>query len=301
MSANTAPQTFSKNGYTIAHRHFCHSVSTNSALITAVRNSLLPSDSLHLYTADSQSGGRGQYERTWLSPQGNVYLSLYVPSNPDLVTANALQLHRLTGALSLFVGLALWQIPLIQRLNSALSIAHLPQLQVKWANDLGFYDPDNLIFHKLAGILIEPVLAHHTLLGVVIGVGFNVAIAPPISDGLYTATSYNTLSTKVKLETSDYQAFYAPITDALLNAVCEHNRCTLPYRHITLSDDFIQRFNCAHALHEKPIAIYAQTATTPTVTGICQGIGTDGALLLDTAHGTQPIFAGMAKRLPSTV
>lgn len=260
---------------TTSHTHKNKSRSTNTELIDAIQSGHLPYTTPHLYTADEQSGGRGQHGRSWLSPNGNVYLSLYVPigSPPHL--------KRLSGALSLCVGLALVQMPIITAINQKRQSDNLPPIMVKWANDLGFYK-DKGLFYKLAGILIEPVAKEQTCVGVVIGVGLNVTIAPHIKDGLYHAVSLSELGC-----TLDKTALYSPICQALWQAVVWHNK----QNH--LSDDFIKRFNAMHALHGKHVAVYPQNERTISHSGLCTGIDPSGALLLDDSL----IFDGMAVRV----
>lgn len=124
----------------ICHHHFECINSTNTELCSAIKTQALSAKDSQLFTADTQTNGRGQYDRQWQSPQGNVYLSLYLPINQH-------HLHRLTGALSLCVGLALWQMPLIQTLNKQRQKKHLAPILVKWSNDLGVYLPDGLPDH----------------------------------------------------------------------------------------------------------------------------------------------------------
>ncbi|MBP6496906.1 MAG: biotin--[acetyl-CoA-carboxylase] ligase, partial [Psychrobacter sp.] len=61
------------------HHHLASSGSTNSELIAALQNGRLNAAEMHLLTAETQSAGRGQHGRSWQSPRGNVYLSLYHP------------------------------------------------------------------------------------------------------------------------------------------------------------------------------------------------------------------------------
>ena len=140
------------------HRHVVSSPSTNSELIDAIRDGALCAGEVHLLTAETQTAGRGQRERSWQSPRGNVYLSLYHPVQMPV-----------SGLLSLIIGVELAKMPIIQMLNTQLQAQGLTPIGVKWANDLGFYNTqetdkntqetdENLIyFSKLAGILIEPV------------------------------------------------------------------------------------------------------------------------------------------------
>ena len=98
-----------------------------------------------LVVSQTQSQGRGQSQREWLSPpSGNIYLS------------TLLTLQRpVDGRLSLECGLNILHCP---------SLQHIPNLKLKWANDL--YSNAG----KWGGILIEPIHSHQ----VVVGVGINL-------------------------------------------------------------------------------------------------------------------------------
>lgn len=259
----------SYQGGAISHTHKVCSSSTNTELIGAIQSGQLPAVAPHLYTADRQNAGRGQHGRSWLSPAGNVYLSLYLPTPTHL--------HKLDGSLSLCVGLSLVQMPIMTAINQKRQRQHLPPIMVKWANDLGIYDG---VFYKLAGVLIEPVIKTH-LVGVVIGVGLNLSVAPAITDGLYHATSLYQLDPSCTLDAHD---LYAPICQALLAASDTHNA------QAHLNGEFIHTFNKTHILHGKHVTIYPQNKRTISHCGLCTGIDPNGALLLDDL----PVFHGMA-------
>lgn len=213
------------------HRHVDHSHSTNSQLIEEICQNKLDANKVHLLTAGRQSAGRGQHGRHWQSPTGNLYLSLYCPTplytqalNSQVPqhnwtndsTSSSLSLlpqppksPQLSGMLSLCVGYALTSLPFVQNLNERLLANHHPKIGVKWANDLGFYlpVPDShsssipiqksklpipfYKFYKLAGTLIEPVWLEGKLLGVVVGVGMNINVAPTISTTPAIASHYH--------------------------------------------------------------------------------------------------------------
>jgi BirA family biotin operon repressor/biotin-[acetyl-CoA-carboxylase] ligase len=112
--------------------------------------------------ANQQTRGRGRHGRGWISPAGNLYASVLLPSAGPL-TASA--------QLSFVAGLAL---------ADALE-RHAPQgtpIRLKWPNDV-------LIGRaKVAGILLETVAAAS---GVVVGTGVNIVSCP--SNTPYPATS----------------------------------------------------------------------------------------------------------------
>ncbi|OTG83912.1 biotin--[acetyl-CoA-carboxylase] ligase [Acinetobacter sp. ANC 4648] len=102
-----------------------------------------------LVCSEMQTQGRGQHQRTWISPVGNIYLSTL------LETRTALD-----GRLALEIGLNVLQSP---------SLKALKHLQIKWPNDL--YSPQG----KWGGILVEPISPHQAI----VGIGLNLMPLPP--------------------------------------------------------------------------------------------------------------------------
>lgn len=119
-----------------------------------------------LVCADEQTAGRGRRGRTWLSPPGNLHLSLVM--RPGGAPARAAQLG-FVAALGLGDALATLAGPRLQ-------------LRYKWPNDVLAGG------RKLAGILLESeTSANDSVDFVVIGVGTNLAFSP--SDVEFPATS----------------------------------------------------------------------------------------------------------------
>ncbi|MFV5491491.1 biotin--[acetyl-CoA-carboxylase] ligase [Acinetobacter sp. ASP199] len=96
-----------------------------------------------LVSSRTQTQGRGQRQRQWISPEGNIYLSTLL--NTEI---------PIDGRLALEVALNILQMPSLQGLD----------LQVKWPNDL--YSQNA----KWGGILVEPISAYQA----VVGVGINL-------------------------------------------------------------------------------------------------------------------------------
>lgn len=102
-----------------------------------------------LVSSEIQLQGRGQQQRAWASPQGNIYMSCLLKTQKPL-----------DGRLALEIALNILQMPSLQSLAS---------LQVKWPNDL--YSPQG----KWGGILVEPIDAQSA----VVGVGINLYAFSP--------------------------------------------------------------------------------------------------------------------------
>lgn len=143
-SANIPPPAISSCGDWTLHEHRAVSstnlLAANLSAWTAIR-------------ADTQSAGRGRFQRTWISDRGGLWLSAVVP-----LGQGALERRTLPLAAGLAVCNALHELGLRARL--------------RWPNDVMVND------RKLAGLLIDqfvPGLA-------VIGVGLNVTNHPETLD-----------------------------------------------------------------------------------------------------------------------
>lgn len=288
----------------IDHRHLDSCPSTNTALIEDIKSGTLDAKALQLLTANQQSAGRGQRTRSWQSPVGNVYLSLYHPiTNP------------VSGLLSLIVGQRLVEMPIIQTLNKELLGQNLTPIQVKWANDLGYYQstqepsPPNsksqslLYFNKLAGILIEPVWQQGKMLGVVIGVGLNVKATPKLNQSNREGMSYHALSladinnllaknSKNSMNLPSLNEIYQQISQALIHAVADFEKLVIEQNQTETpnTNAFLQKFNQVDALRGKSVIINQDSAwgnadTHQTMSGKVIGIDGNGCLQLQRDDG----------------
>lgn len=106
----------------------------------------------HALVARRQTGGRGRQGRRWLSPTGNLYLSLFARLPRPLVGL---------GGFSLALGIALCRM---------LRQQGLPTVELKWPNDL------QVDGRKLGGLLVE--IAEHGAgrCALVVGLGLNLAM-----------------------------------------------------------------------------------------------------------------------------
>eukprot|EP00996_Jenningsia_fusiforme_P000706 NODE_1638_length_1462_cov_64.396320_g1479_i0.p1 GENE.NODE_1638_length_1462_cov_64.396320_g1479_i0~~NODE_1638_length_1462_cov_64.396320_g1479_i0.p1 ORF type:complete len:411 (+),score=60.15 NODE_1638_length_1462_cov_64.396320_g1479_i0:195-1427(+) len=114
-----------------------------------------------LVSADLQTQGRGTKTREWLSPNGNVFMTLAVR---DSSLAHS-RLHLLPLETALVV---LKTIQTVSKMNSS---TNCPPVQLKWPNDVV------IAKKKVAGCLIENSSGYFF-----IGVGINVQVAPPVKD-----------------------------------------------------------------------------------------------------------------------
>ncbi|KRU22696.1 biotin--[acetyl-CoA-carboxylase] ligase [Psychrobacter piscatorii] len=292
------------------HRHVASSASTNSELIAALQDGTLDAATVHVLTAETQSEGRGQLGRSWQSPRGNVYLSLYHPVHMPI-----------SGLLSLIIGFELAKMPVIQALNEQLQAQGLTPIGVKWANDLGFYPSQDvkralldsgeahqqtLPFQKLAGILIEPVTKSGKLVGVVLGIGLNVKAAPTLtaqtSEGMsYQAISLQDIYAVLQPATQatrlpDLQTLYQQMSKALMAAMTRFEHLTIekPTGHTYYLDGFLQQFAAMDALAGLRLRVTQDYNNEKKVmTGVACGVDTYGCLQLQQDNGKiSTLFTG---------
>lgn len=277
------------------HRHQNDALSTNSQLITEIKEAQLDATRPHLLTAERQSGGRGQHGRSWQSPKGNIYLSLYLPMTQPI-----------TGLFSLIVGFELAMMPMIQQLNAQRLAQGKAIIGVKWANDLGFYDGNphrprplkdkaqiaheaannKLLFNKLAGILIEPIWQHGKLIGCVIGVGINVLATPTLTAKTLEGMSYRAISladlwpqaSTNRIASLALTEAYAQVAQALIDAYTRFEQMrNTPSR----ADEFVQRFAQVDVLAGRRLQVHRQIqGTEETLSGQACGISPHGCLQL---------------------
>lgn len=109
-----------------------------------------------LVLAYEQTGGRGQFERTWSAPRGGVYFSLVLRPN---------KLAQHSGNLSLKTA---------QAVSDALTRAFGLKTKIKHPNDVLAWDAKTKKWKKICGILIETSTGEERTDWLAVGIGVNV-------------------------------------------------------------------------------------------------------------------------------
>lgn len=104
--------------------------------------------------ADTQTAGRGRFQRSWISDAGGLWLSAVVPTGPD---------RERWQALPLVAGLVLIE---------SLGKFGVPSARLRWPNDIMING------RKLAGLLVDNFEPQRT----VVGFGVNVTNHPDTHD-----------------------------------------------------------------------------------------------------------------------
>ncbi|GAB4482447.1 MAG: biotin--[acetyl-CoA-carboxylase] ligase [Anaerolineales bacterium] len=211
---------------------------------------------LCLVVADEQTAGRGRFGRRWFTaPKTSLAFSLILrrveSSHPTLLNG--------LGALAVCIALE--------------DHYHL-QPQIKWPNDV------LLDGKKVCGVLTEAHWQGDRLLGVVIGIGINLApsAVPPMNAALFPATclqEHLPSSAAQQLEENRFQ-FLAEVLEQLIVW-----RSHLPEKA------FLQSWEARLAYRHQTVQIFKTIEDQSSLLseGILEGLNPDGNLILRLASG----------------
>lgn len=238
--------------------------STNDhALNLAAQESL---ETPYLILADEQTAGRGRGNNRWWSGEGALTFSLVL--DPARIRAASLQAqHWPRVALSAGVSLCEAVVELAPHLDCGL----------KWPNDV------LISGKKVAGILVEipparPPVPRRLVVGMGVNVNNTLAEAPPEIQERGTALCDATgLEFDATLVLLTWLARFAVNLAALAD-----DDPTLP-----------SRWQSRCVLRGRSVELQAGERI---VRGLCRGIDTDGALLLDTPTGPERLYGGVLVR-----
>ncbi len=216
-----------------------------------------------LVLAQRQTAGRGRGRHRWWSSEGALTFTLVIDA-----AAIGLSMNRLPPPpISLTSGLAICE--------SLDDLVPSTEIGLKWPNDVCLYG------RKICGILIE-VLAKQRLCAA-IGIGLNVNNS--LSSAPKELQSVATSLIDVTGRTHD-------LTDVMIHIL---NSLETELRALAACDTALpERWRSRCVLRGRHVQIETETRKSM---GICQGIDSDGAIILQTQSGTQRIFSGVVTRV----
>jgi BirA family transcriptional regulator, biotin operon repressor / biotin---[acetyl-CoA-carboxylase] ligase len=209
--------------------------------------------------ARRQTAGRGREGRAWLSPEGNLHLSILLRP-VACPPREAMQWSLLAG------------VALAGAASELEPAGQAGALRLKWPNDLLRHGS------KVAGILAESAIAPAIgelppgLAWIVLGIGVNLRAAPDLPDGRPTATLARP---------------EAP--EAFADRLLRHLR---HWHGVQAARGFAPVRAAWMALGPAPGAALTLRGAGGEPSGRYAGLDEDGALLLDTALGRRHIIAG---------
>lgn len=208
----------------------------------------------HTCLAEAQTAGRGRHGRKWVSPYAaSLYLSMHWSFAGG---------YSVLSGLSLAVGVAI---------VDALNQCGVQGIQLKWPNDI--YAQGK----KLAGVLIEVEGQIGSGCEAIIGVGLNVVLPKNVEE--------------IGQPWIDLTQLSDPLIDRNLlasNLISELTKTLTLFENNGL-EPFITKW--------RALDIYANQAVKlivgqKTLSGICRGIDTSGAILLETEQGVKAYHGG---------
>jgi BirA family biotin operon repressor/biotin-[acetyl-CoA-carboxylase] ligase len=208
--------------------------------------------------AEYQTAGRGRRGRSWVAPPGGAICLSMSWVFPEVL--------RDLGALGLVVGVCALR---------TLTGFGVNGLKLKWPNDLLIDD------RKLGGILIELRAESGGAACVVIGIGLNVALGPPVLERI-AATGLSPVDlVSAGAKGLSRNALAAGLLSAFVEGLLQFERHGLK--------SFVQEWMQVDAFRGRPVTV---TGTEGEVKGIARGIELDGALLVETPQGLVRVISG---------
>lgn len=208
----------------------------------------------HTCLAEAQTAGRGRHGRKWVSPYASsLYLSMHWSFGGG---------YSVLGGLSLAVGVAI---------VNALNQCGVQNVQLKWPNDI--YAQGK----KLAGVLIEVEGQIGSGCQAIIGIGVNVTLPENIQE--------------IDQPWIDLSQLLEPTVDRNFLAgtlICELSK-SLSLFELNGLEPFISKW--------KELDVFANQAVKlligqQVISGICRGIDSSGAILLETKQGIKAYHGG---------
>ena len=241
-----------------ASADYCQTTeSTNTKALSDLRHGRIDQALMpKCYLTDQQTAGRGRHGRRWMSDRGTLTFSLAL----DRAAID----RRRSQFLSIAVGVG------IARVNE-FEFAPL-QAKLKWPNDV------HIGGGKVAGVLSENVADSPQQ--VVVGVGVNVATEPSVEPG-QAGFITRSLAQVVGRDVRRYEIF-SPLVSGIMEAIVELRDS---------ADELIDEFRNRCLLSGQKISFQQRGQECQ---GICCGISSSGALLVETADGTQFVQSGEA-------
>ncbi|MDO6425650.1 bifunctional biotin--[acetyl-CoA-carboxylase] ligase/biotin operon repressor BirA [Thalassotalea sp. 1_MG-2023] len=226
--------------------------STNSELMRRIPSQLTRGQ---VCIAECQTAGRGRRGREWVSPFGShVYMSMYWYLEQGMSAAMGL---------SMVTALAV---------SDAIKSLYDIDVGLKWPNDI------YLKGVKLAGILIELEGQALDPCHCVIGLGVNVNMPNNVTDKI--DQQWTDLQSHVN-NTIERNQLTACIINKLRNRISQHERSGLV--------DMVEDWQARDQFINQPVKLITGVNETH---GICRGINSQGALLLEVDNKVQPIYGG---------
>lgn len=211
-----------------------------------------------LVLTDRQTEGRGRGSHTWWSADGALTFTVLL----DLPMLDPARI----GPFSLTAGLAVCQ--------ALEKFAPAADLALKWPNDVYLNEK------KVSGILIQRPLASEPRLVIGVGINVNCSLADAPQEVQGRATSMR-----------QELGFELPMTEVLVECLRQLERRTRD--HVHQRGALLDQWRAYSLLSGRHVTVEHHGNQ---VSGVCQGINAEGALLVDDGQQTHACIAGEITR-----
>ncbi|MGV9103609.1 MAG: biotin--[acetyl-CoA-carboxylase] ligase [Candidatus Thorarchaeota archaeon] len=241
---------------------FHHFEKVDSTNETAKNKALSGADYGLFIVADEQVAGKGRMNRTWVSPPGGLYFSVYLQD-------------PLNGTPS----------PILGMLVACATTEAIRQVTgvdstIKWPNDLMIGE------RKVGGILCEAISRDGKVIGVVVGVGINLntRVSGLSANFRYPPTSL--------IEETGKTISREELLRSILMSIDKRIGIVKDRRSY---NDTLEEWKWLNRILGYPVVVHTRDET---VEGTAVDVRDDGALVVETASGTRkPITIGDVTRV----
>jgi len=212
-----------------------------------------------LIITDKQSSGRGRLERKWISPKGGIWFSLIIHPEFDVSYTT---LVPIAGAVAL---------------SKAIKKILHQDIEVKWPNDITKNGK------KIAGMLVDASFEANGIEYLILGIGINFDI------------NVKKLEMRLKKTPNFYGVATLRKKHDKTSKNCLLQEFLLQFEKIIMELNNGKRTNLIREWNKRSNSIGDRISVNTSngkISGISQGIDSDGALKLKTKQGMKKIFVG---------
>jgi BirA family biotin operon repressor/biotin-[acetyl-CoA-carboxylase] ligase len=212
-----------------------------------------------IIVAEKQTDGMGRLERKWISPKGGIWFSLIIHPKFDVSSSTIVPI---AGAVAL-----------AKSIKTILDM----DVTVKWPNDI------TMNGKKVAGMLVDASFQANNIDYLILGVGINFDIdSKKLQKRLLKSSNFYGVSSLRRK--NDYTSPKSLLREFLV----EFEKILSQINKGEKSKIVKEWMKRADSVGKKIVI----NTSDGKITGISQGIDTDGALRLKSSNGTKKIFVG---------
>ena len=209
--------------------------------------------------AQKQTDGKGRLNRKWVSPNGGISCSIIL--HPTFTIEDSMLLPIVTSI----------------ALSSAIRKSTNLKTNVKWPNDI------TLNGKKVAGMLIDASFQSNTIESIIIGIGINYKINPKdVEKKLKKTSNFYGVATLLNKSETDNAVI---LIKNFINELEKKIEALTDGKKLKIISEWTKN---SETINKKVVI----NSSNRKISGIAKKIDSDGALIIETKHGTERILTG---------